>query len=143
VVCLYKIDEVCEASGSHHEQHHADAQGVTAEAPDQQRRSPLLPLRCVAAEGCPRASARSGCARLTGSTSELCRGSRHPTGWNWFSVEVADLAGTVDRVRAPGVHVRTELISGVGGKEVVLDDPSGNPVELFEPTRAEARLTHR
>ena len=44
VVCLYKIDEVCEAAGSHHEQHHADAQGVTAESPDQQRRSPLLPL---------------------------------------------------------------------------------------------------
>jgi hypothetical protein len=35
------------------------------------------------------------------------------------------------------------LITGVGGKQVVIDDPSGNHVELFEPTRAEARLTHR
>jgi hypothetical protein len=39
--------------------------------------------------------------------------------------------------------VRTDLIIGVGGKQVVIDDPSGNPVELFEPTRAEARLTNR
>jgi hypothetical protein len=39
-----------------------------------------------------------------------------PGGWNRFSVEVADLAGTVDRLRAAGVHVRTELITGVGGR---------------------------
>jgi catechol 2,3-dioxygenase-like lactoylglutathione lyase family enzyme len=71
-----------------------------------------------------------------------CRTASCPyrEGGNRFSVEVADLAGIVDRLRAAGVHVRTELITGVGGKQVVLDDPSGNPVELFEPTRAEARL---
>jgi catechol 2,3-dioxygenase-like lactoylglutathione lyase family enzyme len=66
-----------------------------------------------------------------------------PGGWNRFSIEVADLAGTVDRLRGAGVHLRTELITGVGGRQVVIDDPSGNPVELFEPTRAEARLTGR
>ena len=65
-----------------------------------------------------------------------------PGGWNRFSIEVADLAGIVDRLRAAGVHVRTELITGVGGKQVVIDDPSGNPVELFEPTRTEVRLTN-
>ncbi len=66
-----------------------------------------------------------------------------PGGWNRFSIEVADLAGIVDRLRAAGVHVRTELITGVGGKQVVIDDPSGNPVELFQPTRTEARLSNR
>ena len=64
-----------------------------------------------------------------------------PGGCNRFSIEVADLAGTVDPLRAAGVHLRTDLIIGVGGKQVVIDDPSGNPVELFEPTRTEVRLT--
>lgn len=64
-----------------------------------------------------------------------------PGGWNRFSLEVADLAGAVDRLREAGVHLRSDPIIGVGGRQVVIDDPSGNPVELFEPTRAEARLT--
>ena len=63
-----------------------------------------------------------------------------PGGWNRFSIEVADLAEMVTTLRANGVHLRSEPIAGVGGKQVVIDDPSGNPVELFEPTRAEARL---
>ncbi len=63
-----------------------------------------------------------------------------PGGWNRFSIEVDDLAAVVDRLRAAGVHFRSDLITGVGGKQVLIDDPSGNPVELFEPTRAEARL---
>src|SRR5689334_3955503 len=63
-----------------------------------------------------------------------------PGGWNRFSIEVADLAGTVERLRAAGVHLRSGVIVGVGGNQVVIDDPSGNPVELFEPTRPEARL---
>ena len=66
-----------------------------------------------------------------------------PGGWNRFSLEVADVAGTVDRLREAGVHVRSDLINGVGGKQVVIDDPFGNPIELFEPTWAEARLTPR
>jgi catechol 2,3-dioxygenase-like lactoylglutathione lyase family enzyme len=63
-----------------------------------------------------------------------------PGGWNRFSIEVADLANTVDRLRQAGVHLRSDPITGVGGNQVVIDDPSGNPVELFEPTRTEARL---
>jgi catechol 2,3-dioxygenase-like lactoylglutathione lyase family enzyme len=63
-----------------------------------------------------------------------------PGGWNRFSIEVADLARTVERLRAAGVHVRSDVIVGVGGNQAVIDDPSGNPVELFEPTRPEARL---
>jgi catechol 2,3-dioxygenase-like lactoylglutathione lyase family enzyme len=66
-----------------------------------------------------------------------------PGGWNRFSIEVADLAATIDRLRRAGVHLRSDLINGVGGKQVVIDDPSGNPIELFEPTRTEARLTNR
>jgi catechol 2,3-dioxygenase-like lactoylglutathione lyase family enzyme len=66
-----------------------------------------------------------------------------PGGWNRFAIEVPDLASTVDRLRAAGVHLRSDVITGVGGRQVVIDDPSGNPIELFEPTRAEARLTNR
>src|SRR3954462_13106209 len=58
-----------------------------------------------------------------------------PGGWNRVSIEVADLAETVARLRRAGVHLRSDPITGVGGRQVVIDDPSGNPIELFEPTR--------
>src|SRR6185437_4488323 len=63
-----------------------------------------------------------------------------PGGWNRFVLEVDDLEATADRLRADGRHFRNELVAGVGGKQILLEDPSGNPVELFEPTRPEARL---
>jgi catechol 2,3-dioxygenase-like lactoylglutathione lyase family enzyme len=63
-----------------------------------------------------------------------------PGGWNRFSLEVDDLAVTVDRLRAAGAHFRNEIVDGVGGRQILLDDPSGNPVELFQPTLAAARL---
>jgi catechol 2,3-dioxygenase-like lactoylglutathione lyase family enzyme len=63
-----------------------------------------------------------------------------PGGWNRFSLEVSDLAGTVETLRAAGVRFRNEIVTGIGGNQVLLDDPSGNPVELFEPTVPEARL---
>ncbi len=63
-----------------------------------------------------------------------------PGGWNRFAIEVDDLAAAVARLRAAGVHFRNEPVTGVGGRQVLVDDPSGNPVELFQPTRAEARL---
>ncbi len=56
-----------------------------------------------------------------------------PGGWNRFMVEVADLAETVEQLRAAGTHFRNDIVSGAGGKQILLDDPSGNPVELFEP----------
>ncbi len=65
---------------------------------------------------------------------------QEPGGWNRFSVEVDDLAGTVDRLRAAGAHFRNEIVTGVGGKQILVDDPSGNPIELFEPLMDEARL---
>jgi tRNA-Thr(GGU) m(6)t(6)A37 methyltransferase TsaA len=63
-----------------------------------------------------------------------------PGGWNRFSIEVDDLEGTVTALRAEGVRFRNDIVIGVGGKQTLVEDPSGNPVELFEPTRAEARL---
>jgi catechol 2,3-dioxygenase-like lactoylglutathione lyase family enzyme len=63
-----------------------------------------------------------------------------PGGWNRFQLEVTDLASTVDRLRRAGVSFRNEVVAGVGGKQILIDDPSGNPVELFEPTLPEASL---
>lgn len=63
-----------------------------------------------------------------------------PGGWNRFSIEVPDLAAAVERLRARGARFRGEIVAGVGGKQMIVEDPSGNPVELFEPTRPEARL---
>jgi catechol 2,3-dioxygenase-like lactoylglutathione lyase family enzyme len=63
-----------------------------------------------------------------------------PGGWNRFSLEVSDIEATVERLRAAGARFRNEIVTGVGGKQILAEDPSGNPVELFEPTRDEARL---
>jgi catechol 2,3-dioxygenase-like lactoylglutathione lyase family enzyme len=63
-----------------------------------------------------------------------------PGGWNRFSIEVNDLFSMVETLRKEGVHFRNDIVTGVGGKQIILDDPSGNPIELFEPTLAEARL---
>jgi len=63
-----------------------------------------------------------------------------PGGWNRFSLEIADLSTTVDTLRKDGAHFRNDIVTGVGGKQILLDDPSGNPIELFEPTRPEASL---
>src|SRR5487761_281113 len=64
-----------------------------------------------------------------------------PGGWNRFCVEVPDLAGTVETLRGAGAHFRNDIVTGVGGKQILLEDPSGNPVELFQPTRPEASLS--
>jgi catechol 2,3-dioxygenase-like lactoylglutathione lyase family enzyme len=63
-----------------------------------------------------------------------------PGGWNRFQLEVDDLASMVEQLRGHGVHFRNDIVSGVGGKQVLVDDPAGNPVELFEPTQEDARL---
>lgn len=66
---------------------------------------------------------------------------QQPGGWNRFMIEVTDLADTVGTLRAAGAHFRNELVTGIGTKQILLEDPSGNVVELFEPVRDEARLT--
>jgi catechol 2,3-dioxygenase-like lactoylglutathione lyase family enzyme len=64
-----------------------------------------------------------------------------PGGWNRFALEVTDLAAVVRQLRAAGARFRNEIVTGVGGRQILVEDPSGNPVELFEPTRPEARLS--
>jgi len=55
-----------------------------------------------------------------------------PGGWNRIQFEVPDLSAEVERLRAAGVKFRSDIITGVGGRQIIMDDPSGNPVELFE-----------
>jgi catechol 2,3-dioxygenase-like lactoylglutathione lyase family enzyme len=64
-----------------------------------------------------------------------------PGGWNRIHLIVDDLAAEVERLRAAGLTFRNEIVKGPGGSQILLDDPSGNPVELFEPTLPEARLS--
>lgn len=56
-----------------------------------------------------------------------------PGGWNRIHLIVEDLAAEVDRLRAAGVHFRNDIVTGPGGSQTLLDDPSGNPIELFQP----------
>jgi catechol 2,3-dioxygenase-like lactoylglutathione lyase family enzyme len=63
-----------------------------------------------------------------------------PGGWNRFTLEVSDLAGTVETLRSSGARFRNDIVTGVGGKQTLLEDPSGNPIELFEPILPEASL---
>jgi len=56
-----------------------------------------------------------------------------PGGWNRIQVEVKDLTTTVDRLKGAGCRFRNEIVTGQGGKQVLVEDPSGNPIELFEP----------
>ena len=59
-----------------------------------------------------------------------------PGGWNRIHLIVEDLSAEVDRLRAAGVHFRNDIVTGPGGSQILLDDPSGNPIELFQPRRA-------
>jgi catechol 2,3-dioxygenase-like lactoylglutathione lyase family enzyme len=63
-----------------------------------------------------------------------------PGGWNRFSLEVEDLDATVAALRDAGTRFRNDVVTGVGGKQIIVEDPSGNPVELFQPLVEEARM---
>src|SRR5207253_7966828 len=63
-----------------------------------------------------------------------------PGGWNRFSIEVDDLAALVEELRGHGARFRNDIVDGVGGRQILLEDPSGNPVELFQPTIPEASM---
>ena len=56
-----------------------------------------------------------------------------PGGWNRFSLQVSGLPAEVERLQAAGASFRSEIVHGVGGDQILVEDPSGNPVELFEP----------
>jgi len=76
-----------------------------------------------------------------GGSKPMPDGTRQrPGGWNRFMLEVPDLAATVSELREQGVRFRNEIVTGVGVKQVMVEDPSGNPVELFEPIRRAAHL---
>jgi catechol 2,3-dioxygenase-like lactoylglutathione lyase family enzyme len=56
-----------------------------------------------------------------------------PGGWNRIQLEVDDLRGQIDALRRGGASFRNEMVRGRGGSQILVDDPSGNPIELFEP----------
>ena len=77
---------------------------------------------------------------LSGPTSSAGRpmpdGRRPgPGGWNRIHLIVEDLSSDVNRLRAAGVHFRNDIVTGPGGAQILLDDPAGNPIELFQPAQ--------
>ena len=56
-----------------------------------------------------------------------------PGGWNRIQIEVEDLAATVEKLKKTGARFRNEIVTGNGGKQILVEDPSGNPIELFQP----------
>ena len=62
-----------------------------------------------------------------------------PGGWNRFELVVEDLPAEVERLRARGVKFRNDIVKGPGGSQILLEDPSGNVVELFEPARHDGK----
>jgi catechol 2,3-dioxygenase-like lactoylglutathione lyase family enzyme len=69
-----------------------------------------------------------------GASQPMPDGRRpEPGGWNRFQIEVADLARTAEELREARVTFRGEIVEGRGGRQLLIEDPAGNPVELFEP----------
>lgn len=68
---------------------------------------------------------------------------QEPGGWNRFALEVETLDAMVAKLRAAGATFRNDIVTGVGGKQILLEDPSGSPIELFQPTQPQARLESR
>ena len=59
-----------------------------------------------------------------------------PGGWNRIALQVEDLPGAVEELRGKGAHFRNDVVTGVGVRQILIEDPSGNPIELFEPLAA-------
>ena len=64
-----------------------------------------------------------------------------PGGWNRFQLELEDIDATVAALGARGARLRSEIVTGVGGRQAIVEDPAGNPIELFQPILPEARLS--
>jgi catechol 2,3-dioxygenase-like lactoylglutathione lyase family enzyme len=71
----------------------------------------------------------AGCAGQTTPDGK----SPVPGGWNRIQIEVEDLAATVEKLKKTGARFRNEIVTGNGGKQILVEDPSGNPIELFQP----------
>jgi len=56
-----------------------------------------------------------------------------PGGWNRIQIEVEDLEATVEKLKSAGARFRNQIVTGNGGKQILIEDPSGNPIELFQP----------
>jgi catechol 2,3-dioxygenase-like lactoylglutathione lyase family enzyme len=79
---------------------------------------------------------RSALAGPGGAAQPMPDGRKpEPGGWNRIQLEVDDLAGKVEALRKAGARFRNDIVTGFGGKQILLDDPAGNPIELFEPPR--------
>jgi catechol 2,3-dioxygenase-like lactoylglutathione lyase family enzyme len=78
---------------------------------------------------------------LSGPTSSAGRAmpdgrTPAPGGWNRIHLIVDDIAGEVEHLRAAGLTFRNDIVRGPGGQQILLEDPSGNPIELFQPAGA-------
>jgi catechol 2,3-dioxygenase-like lactoylglutathione lyase family enzyme len=72
-----------------------------------------------------------------GASQPMPDGRRpEPGGWNCIQLQSDDLDGLVERLRGARARFRNDIVSGIGGKQILLEDPAGNPIELFEPPRA-------
>jgi catechol 2,3-dioxygenase-like lactoylglutathione lyase family enzyme len=72
-----------------------------------------------------------------GASQPMPDGRRpEPGGWTRIQLQSDELDGLVERLRGAGARFRNDIVSGIGGKQILLDDPAGNPIELFEPPRA-------
>ncbi|MBA2385951.1 MAG: VOC family protein [Acidimicrobiia bacterium] len=88
------------------------------------------PHRCAPQSTGIRVVGAGGAGQAGGSESPPV-----PGGWNRFQLEVDDLASTVDRLRASGAQFRGDVVQGRGGDQILVEDPSGNPIELFQPAQ--------
>ncbi|MGI8559684.1 MAG: VOC family protein [Solirubrobacteraceae bacterium] len=116
------IDFYCQQLGFHEDMHAAPAFAMLSRGD----------LRLVLTA--PGAGPGGGQAMADGTMPQ-------PGGWNRFQLEVTDLEATVEQLRTHGARFRNDIITGVGGKQILVEDPAGNPIELFEPILAEAKLS--
>jgi catechol 2,3-dioxygenase-like lactoylglutathione lyase family enzyme len=70
-----------------------------------------------------------------GGAGQAMPAGQHPApgGWNRIQIEVEDLEATVEKLKGEGARFRNDIVTGNGGKQILVDDPSGNAVELFQP----------
>jgi len=61
--------------------------------------------------------------------------AQQPGGWNRVVLQVADLPSRIETLKKSGLHFRNQMETGPGGKQILMEDPDGNPIELFEPAR--------